>query len=478
MEYKKFHPYTIFNFMGKFTFLLIIPIFQQIIFRPVTLKETLISLWKDILLVIIIFIWSFIEYRSIKYGFHCRKIVLKKGVLIKEKMIIPIENISSINVVRKLFPSFLGSYKVFLNVPSNNKKKLISLNISRSDLEELKKIIVKDNKYNILYKADKKKIILLSIFWSNPVANFILVAPIVYRFSKILGEEFSQRIYSTVDFRINLMAIGLPPLIASFAYILLAAFIIAFFIQFFRYSKFESEVNEESLVIKRGIITKDEKIISKRNIINLSVKQTLLMKFFKLYNVYIYTKTSNNAKEHGILMLMSADYNDVINFVKKSDMPIKFFNKPGIKPVNGTIKNFLLLPLLLFIGALCLNFRFSTELWYSQTIFMFFRLLMLFFLWWILFRVQAHKNSGVAFYNGVLNICGFKKMTLFSEYIKVSNISSLKINQNVFQKMSNRCHIEIEIISDRKVKYDCRHLNLKDVENFVEIVKKYKIKAI
>ena len=476
MKYKKFHPYTIFNFMGKFTFLLIIPIFQQIVFRPVTFKETLISLWKDISLIILVFAWSFIKYRSIKYVFSHQNMVLKKGIFIKEKIIIPIKNIDSINVVKKLFPSFLGSYKVLLDVPSNNsKKEFISLNISRSDLEEIKKILVKVSKYNIIYKADKKKIILLSIFWSNPIANFILVAPIVYRFSKILGEELSKKIYSTFDFRVSLMAFGLPPLIASFAYILLVAFVIAFLIQFFRYFNFESEINEKSLFIKRGFINKDEKIIPKNNIASLSVKQTLLMKFLNLYNVYIYTKTSANTKGRGFLVLMSAGYSDVINFIKKSDMPIIFFNKPGIKPNISTIKNFLVLPLFLFICAMYFNFRLSAEFWYSQTIFMFFRLLMIFFLWWMLLRLQAHKNSGIAFYNGVLNICGFKKMTLNSEYISVSNISNFKITQNVFQRISKRCHIEIEILSDRKIKYNCKHLNLNDVENFVELVKNYKI---
>ena len=473
MKYKNMHSYTILNYLHRFSVVLIFPLIQQIIFKPSTLKEIILSFWKNILLIFFVFIWAFLKYKSIKYSFYDDKIFIKSGLIIKKEMILPINKIISIHIVEKIFSSFFGSYRVFIDIPTNkNKKDVISLNFSDEDIEILKEFIFKKEKTDIFYKASRGRVILLSLFWSNPLTSFILVVPFIYRFSKILGEELTNKIYSTVDIRVNLIALGLPPLVASIAYILLVTFIIAFLIQFFRYSNFETRGNSQNIFIKRGLINNNEKIIKKEKIVGVSIKQSLLMSLLRLYNAYIITESEFDSTGGEILSLVAANYNEIIRGIE-SNVCISFFSKKGLKPKRFLLKNFLFLPVVCLISIIIFIYRLENDLWYSQAISLLLRLTVLFLLWWIFFRIKAHSKSGVALYNGVLNICGFKRLTLFSEYIPIANVTKVEIKQSIFQKLSGRCNLKVYVLSDLKKSFCCKHLNLKNVENFVEMVKNH-----
>lgn len=465
------------SYLYKFAILLIFPILQQIIFKPHNLFEIFWGFWKNILLIFIIAVWAFLKYKSIKYSFYKDKIFFKTGILIKKNTIIMTKNITSIHVVKRFLASFFGCYKVFINVPSaKNKHEQIVLNFSYEELQDLKKFAFRYGNPKVIYKASNFKIVLLSLFWSNPITSFILAVPAIRRFSKILGEELSKKIYSTVDIRLTLVALGLPPFIASIAYVLLAMFLIAFFIQFFRYFGFKASVVKNNILVEKGLIRTDEKLIKKEKIVLFSVRQTLLMKFLKLCSVYVRTSSGTNS-EDDIPILIAANCCDFVKFFPEN-LPINTFKNYSIKPKLSTLKNFLFLPLISLVALGLLVCKWQIEAWYSQTIVLFLRLLILFSVWWTLFRFFAYKHSGLSFNGKILTLCGFKKITFFSECIPISNIVHLEISQSFTQKLSKRCNLKISILSSGKMSFCCKHLPIKNVENFVEKVKNYKSNSL
>lgn len=474
MKYKNTHPYTILGYLYKFATLLIFPILQQLIFKPHTLKDIFINFGKNILLIGIIFVWAFLKYKSVKYGFYKDKIFIKTGLLVKKTIVIPVDKISSVHVVEKISSSFFDCYKTYINIPiAKSKKESISLNFSREELNMLKSFILNIKDFNIVYKADKSRVTLMALFWSNPVTSFILTAPFVYRFSRILGEDLSQKIYSTIDIRLTLIALGLPPFFASIAYILFGTFLTAFLIQFFRYSRFETYADSENILIKRGLIRSDKKIIKKEKALLVSIKQTVLMKLLKLYNAYVTVVSESTKKESESLVLIAVERKELIKALEEN-IPIEIFNRTDIKPKSSLLKNFLAFPVLCLLGMIIFICKTEKENLFSQTVALFLRLVILFLLWWILFRVQAHRHSGVAVNNGVLNLRGFKKLTLFSEFIPIENITQLQLSQSMFQKFSNRCNLKIFVAVSSQKSFSCKHLSLNDVENLVEKVKNHK----
>lgn len=52
--YLRAHPYTILTYLSRFTYLLIIPLLQHLLFQPQTLAETIASFGVNILFVLLL----------------------------------------------------------------------------------------------------------------------------------------------------------------------------------------------------------------------------------------------------------------------------------------------------------------------------------------------------------------------------------------------------------------------------------------
>ena len=98
MKYRSVSIYTMWTYISRFLFLLIIPLIQQIILSVTGIKEIIYTMWPSMTILGIILIISFIKYKSLKYAINKNNLFLNKGFLIKRKLAIPIR---SINVIDK-----------------------------------------------------------------------------------------------------------------------------------------------------------------------------------------------------------------------------------------------------------------------------------------------------------------------------------------------------------------------------------------
>ena len=98
MKYRSVSIYTMWTYISRFLFLLIIPLIQQIILSVTGIKEIIYTMWPSMTILGIILIISFIKYKSLKYAINKNNLFLNKGFLIKRKLAVPIR---SINVIDK-----------------------------------------------------------------------------------------------------------------------------------------------------------------------------------------------------------------------------------------------------------------------------------------------------------------------------------------------------------------------------------------
>lgn len=465
MKYKSVSIYTMWAYVSKFLFLLIIPFIKSLILQPTGIKEFIKTMWTSILAILIIIIFSFIEYKSIKYMMYDDILIIRKGFIIKKKLIIPIKNINAIVSRCTLLLNLFKSEKISIciNSEGEKRKKLVDLIIKKSDL---------DNNLNIAgkietFKISPIKILLMSMSWSNPVVSLLIAVPFINKMASIIGEETTKRLYSTVGSVFNFITIGIPPLIASISYIMLGAFFITSVIHLLTFVNFKTQITSEYIITTSGLISENTKIIKKHKISAIIINQNLIMLILKLYSMYVHVLGISQGKgEYNLLFTASKkeDIHSVIAAIYNNDSSNKFC----IKPHKNRAFNFLKAPLCSLIILFSVIITFFGDKWYEKVILLTLLFILILILWWIAICYFAYKHSSLSFSENLLYLNGFKRLSLYRAVIPICNIQSISIMKNPFFKWSNLCTVKIIPFSGEKYKFKCKYLNYDEVGFLIE----------
>lgn len=484
MNYNKTHPFTILEYLYKFSFLFIIPLLQQLIIRPRKIIEIINIFGLNILFVLLIVAYSIKEYTAINYHSSKHSFYISQGIIVKKRAFIPYKNIHSIIVSQNLIPALFGATKLKLNTPSKKGKKSdVSLNLSQKNLNKTLKSIYSKSSGKSVYNTSTFKIILMSAFWSNSATGLLILAPFINKLGSLIGEQAKEQIYSTVDISLQLIAFGVPPFAATLANILLTGWVISFLVQFLRYKGFSVFKFDNNLLIHRGLINTYSRILNIKDINAISIKQSLFMKILKLESAYISAVGNNKEKGDKNMLIACATKKDVRSALYNIflDSLFKSLNKNkisknyllySISPVKKTIKSFIFIPTSILFMVLLLSTVLFLNSNYKQFILLFFIFVIPIIIWWITLRLLAYKHSGADLYPDSLVIKGYKQLSLFSSHISLKKIQSIKIAQNPLQKKFERANLKVYIFSEQTEYFLVKHLNLTDVENFVEKVNK------
>lgn len=466
--YNKVHPYTIIEYLSKFMFLIIIPVVQRLLFKPQVFEERLYTLSIDIFIVIALVIYSIVEYKAIRYSINSRQICIKRGIIIKRKSVIPIDSIHSIMIKNLIIPSILGAIKLKINVPSGKGLHAdINLTVRKKDVEKSVNSIFPQDKLSVLYKASQTKILLMALSWSNAATGLLIASPFINKMGSILGQEISTRIYSTIDITVNLVYIGVPPVAAAVGYIFFAGWVVSFCVQALRYSNFKLKKFEDGIIISRGLISTSTMIIDIDSINSISIKQTLLMRIFKLYSAYINAIGSGSDKGDKSMLIAATSKESALGLLNKI-FSVDFESDKKINPPKQALKGYVLMPVLGLGLVVILSFMFANLGGYIKLIILADLLSLIIIGWWLAVRLIAYKISSVSVHGDTVLLNSYKRLSLIHTSIKLDKIQKIRVTQNPTQRLSDLCNMKIYIYSNRHEYFIIRRIPYSSVENIVE----------
>lgn len=470
MKYSKVHFYTVLEYLPKFALLALIPILQQLIFRPHNFFEIVRSWGITIILIVLVIFWCIAEYRSIRYHAGADYFYIKNGVLINRECKIPYDFIYSVNVKNGVIPYFFGAAKLRLDTPaSNSKTSDIRLTLSRRALESAIKNILSEEETENLYRSGIFRILLMVASWANPGVGLLIAAPFINQLGRVLGEEITDRLYSTVSISMELVALGVPPLAAAIAYLLVAGWAVAMIVQLFRYANFSVIRSGAFLIIRRGLVSTQKRMIRLSKIGALSVRQTLFMRIFNLYSAYVQAVGSQKEKGEKSMVISAAKYGELeksLNGLLK--LPIK--NTRTIQPPKRAIMGFIFLPLMLLTSIFISWSIIFISGYHSRVYDTFFLFLALIIIWWLILRVTSHRTSGMSVIEGFLIVSGYRKMSLMSSTIAFDKIQKISVVQSPLQRFSNLCNVRVFIMSESREYFFVKNLRLQEVMNIMNIL--------
>ncbi len=466
--YKRTHPYTVFTSLYRFAFLLIIPVIQSLLYNPTNILATITNLGFNILFIIIIVFFAFMDYERTFYSLSKNNLHLKKGYFLKRKNTIPYNNITSVLVYKNVLPAIFNCARIYIDTAGVIKKKndFYILLTYKQTLAVMKSIFKVSKNYDYKYKSSIFRIFIMALTWSNSITGLLIFAPFVRNSGAILGQEYSEHLYDGVNIAVYIASIGLPPTTAYIAGILVFGYVVALVVQIFRYGRFSFEIYDKVLFIKRGLIGRAIFATNIEHINSITIKQSILMLLFKLKSVYINTigvgKTKgdkslliaveNNKKLEKILCNVCSDKEDVIR---------------EIRPQLKRLISFLLLPLLCLglafpVYKILLDVGVLIEILDLSLILFVFLMVV-----WLIFRIVAYKKTKLVMTTSGYISTGFVRMNIIENRIKSDKVQQIEIRQSIMQQITKSAHIILYIYGEKKTKYIVRHLEYDNAIKFI-----------
>lgn len=452
------HPVTIWKYFSKFSFLLFFPILQAMMKEPLSLLALSNFPW-----IVSVCVICLMQYFSCRYSFHQENLYYQSGLFLHRKFYFPLYQLSSATIRTTPLLSLFGAAKLQIDTMSDTPKGAdLTLTLSKKELFFFWNHTA--GKLEDCCKVKNFAIFLMVCSWSNPASGLLLMGLFLQRVAKIWGREISDQLYTTIDQSYRLIALGIPPTIAALGYLLAFGWLIAVFRQFLFYGNFQSERRKNGIAISHGIFARTRRIFSPQSICAVELRQTLLMFLTRRTAAYLHCRGSGRGKDERNLLTTAMKKEKSTQVLSRLLPELHFFVEPitALRPVRGSWKGFLFLPLCEFLGLLLLVSFFPKSIFLPILFFLFLFPLCLFII-----RLLGYRKTRLALCGDFLLVSGCHKFSLFTALIERNHLQSIRVTQNPFQKLSKTCSVRFYVGADRKKYFLIRHFRVSMIENFL-----------
>lgn len=469
---RKQHPFAMVSKLTSSALLLLLPVIQQLLYRPQNIFETISSMGISAIYSIAVITLAVIFYNTCRYKNDGYGIYIERGVLAKRRFTIPFRNVSTITVERNIFAAIFGAARLSVDTPAGlGKKRDISLYMNRNKVTLLINRMFDGLETTFHYTSDNFRMVLMSALWSNPMTGLLLIAPLIQKIGNILGEEFNSIVFSSVDFRTDLISVGITPAAATIANILVLGWAVAMLFQFFRYARFSSKRIGDYIAITRGIGNKNERYTKVHEVSALTISRTLSMAMLKLRSAGIFAVGSGKDKGDKSLIAIAANDKELkaaINGIVGIDTHCK----RELRPDKSRFLSYILIPLIVTAGvvlvvSLLIFVPILDDLYFTAILISLAPLV-----WWIAFRIYAFRNSSIGYNKTCAILCGYKKLSLVTYVIPYEHIQFIEIRQSIFQKYSGYCNVRAYLYYEQRASHTVKHLRLADAKEIVRQIEK------
>ena len=428
-------------------------VWPYIIFITLQFEGYMIITLITILLILLFF--SFLRWTNTKIVITKSDLIYREGTFFKNEIIIPIQNISLIELERNWFYKILKLRKFKVDNLSSNKGNQIYMILKVKDLNYLynnlsfriKNIISKDslniNKY-LGYKISAIHLILLSMLRSNIILGIgVLISFInlIGKINKQMQGEIKQILMDflakNIDLKGTFLAIVLSVLFVI-TILLLVVLIFSILATLIKYYKFIIYRRKNYLRVEYGFFNRKNYSIPTENIHALKVEQNILCQFFRLYTIKCsVVGYGDEVKEDEIIFPMCGE--ELLKEILINIIPEFYFEGKIYRTNKKHIMRFFNMPVFVTSLISVVAFLYSNELIVVSIIIPIV----------ILNRFLTFKNNELGINNSLYYISyrGFGRIKL---YIRKSSTEEIWSVANPFQRRKNICNIKLKYYSQKR----------------------------
>lgn len=464
---KKQHPFAMVSKLTGSALLLLLPVLQQILYRPQSVFEVIGSMGISALYAVAVIAGAVIFYNTCRYDNNGGEIYLERGVIIKRNFAIPFKKVSTVTVERSIFAAMFGAARLSVDTPAGfGKSRDISIYLGRNRVKHLIERLLKGLEVKYTYSAGNFRMLLMSALWSNPMTGLLLLVPLIEKTGNIIGREFNSAVIESVDFRVTLVSIGITPAAATIANILVLGWAAALVFQFFRYARFSSRRVGDYIAITRGIGKKNERYTKAQEVSALTINQTLSMAIFRLTGVGIFSVGSGKDKGDKSLIALAANERELKNAIVGLTGFDTHYEKE-IRPDKTRLFSYILIPLIVTVLVLALVSMLIFVPLLDDLYFTALLISLVPLIWWIAFRIFAFRHVSFGYNDTCAIICGYHRLSLKKYVIPYRHIQFTEIRQNLFQRYSGYCNVRIYLYYEQRAAHTVKQIKLSEAEKMI-----------
>lgn len=472
------HPISIFFFLYRFLYLLLIPLARGIVSALLGGPSRWMSgAWLDLLIFGWIFFLAYEKWNHFKYYMDEDRFYYTEGIFYKRETWISMERICTLSTQQPLWmqPFGLVALRIDTLALAPDKPDLF-MYLRKSEACRLmalrkKAMEAPQDSMKITCRPRILDIIFLSVFTSNSLIGIIFIATFISHAGKLFG----RNLYDWLEALLHQIALGLeavsalfeiafklPPIAMGIAAVLLGGWAAAFILTLLQTKNLCITRSKKGIYITGGILTKKEYSLHFKDICFIDIRQSLLTRLFRLYSVFL------NATG------MGKERSDIKAFIPFSArrrcetqlallLPEYHASPRQIHPSASSIMKFLLAPLwpclLIPLGTSVL-----TGLLPAWEPFLKFSGLMLSFpaYWFLGVRFMDFLSSGVSYEDGYFTLRYSTRYYLHTVVLPRKNIALIHFRQSPLQRGRNKCDLKIFSRSEGRKVHHLRNLLWED----------------
>lgn len=459
------HPFSIFTYLYRYIFLLIIPVARGF-FTGLTggFAAWLSGAWLDVLIVVAIISLAYLKWDNFKYYMDIHGIYYTYGIFFKRAGFIPAQKISTFAVMKPFWLRPLRVSKVRVDT--------IALRPQKADLEFFVSFDQADRlqdlfntspltQGNVLcqYRPSIMGVVFLSLFTSNSFIGIVLMATFISQMGQILGRQFNDFVFYTFEELSRLLAIGIPPIAAGAALILVAGWLIAFCFNLLQTKNLCTRRTQHGLQIGGGVITQKHYELRISDISFVDIRQSLLTKLFRLYSVYLNAIGFGKEKDDISAIIPFSTQKRTLNRLSLL-LPEYRISPRQLKPNFGAVFKFIIDPFwpCVLIPAGTLVAAWFLPNWTSIIRFTGFMLSVPAF-WFLGVRLVDFATSGISKIDDYYTLRYSKLYYIHTVVFNWDKIALINIRQSILQRGDDKCDIVISTRAEGRRTHHIRNLD-------------------
>lgn len=469
---KRQHPLRLLPFIGKYLFLLLLPLFRGLLTvrDPKGLESWLRGSWFDIVIILLILAFAYFSWRCSRIRIENDVLTVHNGWFFHRESTVSLHEVTTLSVETPFYLRPFRAKRVLIDTAGgvwHNPDFSLLLYAEDADTLLASRVsnVTSSHRY---YRAKLRYLLFLSFCVSNSFTGILVSVAFFDQSGRILGAEFQQRLLSGLD-TVAAPLRFLPHTAAITALLLLIGWGVYFSRNLLHYIGFCVTRQKDVLHIHNGFLSKREYTCPIGAINYLDFRQTVLGKILRLYTVFIHCIGYGKRKNDKAVLLPAAG---AAAARRVTEQLLAEFPREAVtvRPGKYALWRYVRWPLLLFIGipfAVYILALFIAD--FTELVHFIGTMLCVPILWWLILKVLDRNTAGIGETPHCLTVCYAQKLTLHTVVIPKNRISFIRLRQTVFQKRRDVCDVFLYTHDERRRRHHIRQLPKKDVQKLLNV---------
>ena len=468
--YNHIHPLSLTKKLKLSALLLLLPIIQQILYRPTGIAEIIGSMSLNTLYSAFVTTFAIMSYRRCLYRIAPNGIKICSGIINRKRLLLPFDRIQTMIFHEDILSRLFNAAWVYFDTAGGRKNSAdISVCLNRKTAYAVRKLIASKKTEKI--RCSILNMLLMAAFWSNPVSGLLFSVPVVYHLKTIFGLAPND-LLSSVDTPIRHILPNISPAAEMLAKIMIIGWLVSFVVQFFKYANFTCCREGKYIVTSRGLASRTLICTKADGITAITIDHTLIMHLFRLKSASVFTIGSGKLKGDKSLII-PAEKEAALCRRLEEIVPMNTAELKTVSPKKGSVLSYLYAPLIaaaayIFAAYFFISFgEFAAQLRAAAAV------AAIPIIWWIIFRVYAFKTSFISICDNCAAINSYDRLTMRKFYIPFDKLQYITIKQNPFQKRKGCCNMTIYMYYEKTVKRTVRQLPFREATELAQLIRSH-----